>query len=770
MFYFRFIVKYRLFFILLSLTLGFGSFYFIPHMQYDNSNESFFPDGDQSLGELKNFRDNFGNDDFVFILVENTGQSAGTLVREIDAMVRELEADVPLVERVLWLGNAESVRGSDSDVIIEQVISDLSLSDEDLEIIFKKSAEDPAYRNRLISADAQTLGIMISLQNYQGDIEASRNSIAPRVYDIVKRHDILKTYVTGIPIMNYEQDHDTAEESGLWVAVSFAGMLVLLLLTTRSICGIIIPLLTVFLSVSVTMALIAVLGFRVNMLLIMIPVLLLCVGIGDSMHLISEFRELYIAGTDKEYTLIRTMHLIWKPCLMTTVTTALGFTSFIFTNLIPLRELGLIAAIGTLAALIMTLIFALPATSYTMVKPRKVLSSDSCPIYLKWQGITEKVLFRLAGFVDTSPGIVLSVFCVCVAAAGFGLAKLNIDTAFIQELPSNDELRVTAEYVDSHMGGSMALEFVIKSGRTDGIKDPNLVHDLYKFQKFLEQQPQILETSSFIDQLRQMNRALHGNDNSFYKVPETSEQISENLLMYESGGGTELDRMVSLAYDTARIQARTKSLTTSDIKALKKVIDDYIAQQMPDRTIVLTGGIALLTAVADYLATGQLWSFIAAFMTIAVVMGLFLGSFRIALISMIPNIIPAVLAVGALGITGARINMITVTLAPIVLGVCVDDTIHFFTRYRMNFQEKGNYRSAYFSTVCSIGKILFFTTVVTAVGFIGFMFSKWESPRNFALVAMSAFLIALLCDLMVSPVLFRYLKPFGVELVRERRN
>ena len=766
MFFLRFIVKYRVLFILLSLALGLGSFHFIPHMQYDNSNESFFPANDHSISELKNFRDSFGNDDFVFIMVENTGQSAGAVVREIDAMVRELEVAVPMVDRISWLGNAESVRAEGSDVTIEPVIADLSASDEELENVFRNSAADPAYRNRLISEDARTLGIMISLQNYEGDIEAARNSIAPKVYEVAARHSSLKTYVTGVPIMNYEEDHDTAQESGLWVGVSFAGMLALLLLTTRSICGIIIPMLTVLLSVCVTMALIVIFGFRVNMLLIMIPVLLLCVGIGDSMHLIAEFREMYIAGTDKKQTLIRTMQLIWKPCLMTTVTTALGFASFIFTSLIPLRELGLIAAIGTSVALLMTVIFALPAASFSMVKPGKVHPSDSSAV--KAEGLTGRMLLRLAWFVDTAPGVVLSVFCVCVAVAGFGLTRLNIDTAFIQELPAGDPLRVTAEYVDSHMGGSMALEFVVKTGRADGIKDPRLVGDLVKFQNFLEQQPQILETSSFIDQLKQMNRALHGNDSTYFTVPQTEQQIAENLLMYESGGGRELDRMVSLAYDTARIQARTKSLTTSDIKNLKKNIDDYIAREMPDRTIVLTGGIALLTAVADYLAAGQLWSFIAAFITIAAVMGLFLKSVRIGLISMIPNIIPAVVAVGILGITGARINMITVTLAPIVLGVCVDDTIHFFTRYRMNFLQNGNYRSAYFSTVSGIGRVLCFTTVVTAVGFAGFMFSKWESPRNFAMVAMSAFFVALLCDLMVSPVLLRYLKPFGREKVQGR--
>ena len=127
-----------------------------------------------------------------------------------------------------------------------------------------------------------------------------------------------------------------------------------------------------------------------------------------------------------------------------------------------------------------------------MVKPGKVHPSDSSAV--KAEGLTGRMLLRLAWFVDTAPVVVLTVFCVCVAVAGFGLTRLNIDTAFIQELPAGDPLRVTAEYVDSHMGGSMALEFVVKTGRADGIKDPRLVGDLVKFQNFLEQQPRILET------------------------------------------------------------------------------------------------------------------------------------------------------------------------------------------------------------------------------------------------------------------------------------
>ncbi len=769
---FNFILKFRVLFILLSLVLGALSFNFIPNMQYDNSNESFFAESAPALNVLDNFKRNFGNDDLIFILLESNDKFSVQDIKEIENLVSDLEQKVPYVDKVNWLGNAESITGDKDFIEIAPVIDTINITDEDLKNILQKSTTDTAYKEKLISLDSKILGIIVSLKSYPGDGINERKEIPPVVTDILKNYPNLRTQVVGVPVLSYYQDTETERESGVWVMTSFIAMLLLLTIFTRSFAGIVIPLITVFLSIAITMGIIVILGFKVNMLLMMIPVLLLCVGIGDSMHLVSEFRFVFKEGMTKREALLKTISIIAKPITITSITTSLGFASFLFTNLVPLRELGLMAAIGTMIAYGLTFIFAMPALSFSRIKPNKSntiadntsqLKSQEQAITTIFDNKTKNPFLKIAYLTDKYSKSILVVFFAITLIMMSGLFKLNIDTAFIEELPKQDSLRQTFEYVDEKMGGSMSLEFVVKADEEQGIKNLSLLQDMDKFQEFLKTIPEITQTSSLIDQIKQVNRAIHEGNEDFYKLPDSQNALSENIFLYESGGGAEMERFVSLSYQNARIQARTSSISTSVLNDIKDKVNEFLKTQMPNRNITLTGSVALLSDTANYLYEGQFWSIISAFVTISLVMMLFLRSFKLGLISMIPNIIPAIFAIGLMGILGFRINMITVILAPIVLGVCIDDSVHFFTRYQQNFEKYRSYKEAYFRTFVSIGKILAYTTLVTAVGFCGFLLSKWESPRHFAEISIFIFVFALFCDLVIAPAFLKLMKPFGKE-------
>ncbi len=764
------ILKYRGVCILFTLILTVAIGQFMAGLKQDNSYESFFADDDPAYQELQDYYDNFGNDDFVFLLVDSHDKVSASFMKSLDSLVSRLNKEVNFVDKVTWIGNAESISSEqNSDTVsISALFDNFDISDAEVKAKLAKAVADTSYKDRLISADGKVFGILLDFVNYpeteDGSVNQYRNQAPPAIYKILQDYKDLDVRVVGSPVISYFNDKDIAEEGKVWMITGLIAMLVIMLLVTKSIIGTLIPLLTVFLSIIITMGLYQVFGFTLNMLAMMIPILILCVGIGDSVHLIAEFKALYVEGTTKFEALKKTLKLISIAMFLTTLTTALGFASFVFTDLLPLRELGLQAAIGAIIALVLTFIFALPVLSFMRAKPVKAYEKAEESHVQRHFDILDHVVSFFAHLVLKFPKAILLVTLIVSGITFYGMTNLKVETAFIQDLPKDDPLRLDFDFVDARMGGSMSIELLLDSGKENGVKDPVFIAEMEKVQNYLNDYPLVLQTSSFLNQLKQVNRAVHENNEDYFKVPATKESISELLLLYESGGGKQFDKLVSFAYDVAHIQVRTRSLTTADVRQFENDLKDFIKKDDLKVNLKFTGASCLLTSVADYLSESQFYSFLYAFLTIFLVMSISFKSLKLGLLAMVPNVIPIVITLGLVSFAGARINMVLVILAPIILGVCIDDTIHFITRFRYYFGECGNYREAFILTSLNVGRVLIFTTLISGVCLLSFMNSKFAGPFTFAWSSVTAFIIALICDLAVTPVLIMMFKPFGKEV------
>jgi predicted RND superfamily exporter protein len=764
------ILKFRLLSIFLTVLLTLAAGYFAGSLKQDNSYESFFAADDPAYTELQEHYKTYGNDDFVFLLIDSHGRRDAAFLKRLDSLAARLEQEVTYADKVTWLGNAEAVTAeSGSETVrIAPLFENLDMTAAETEQALVRAAEDPACRNRLISADGNIFGIVISFVPYpeapDGSVNAFRNLAPPEIYRILGDFGDLDVRVVGMPVISYFNDRDIQEEGETWILTGIISMLVLLLMITRSIMSAVIPLLTVVLSIVLTMGLCQICGFTLNMLAMMIPILILCAGIGDSVHLAAEFRSLYVTGVSRRAALRQAIKLTALPMALTTLTTALGFASFVFADLLPLRELGAEAAVGAIAALALTFFLALPLLSFSRVKPLPA-GNQSADILKKERRFdwTDVFIKPLAALVMRFPRGVILAFMVITGIAAYGLTDLKIETAFIQDLPENDPLRQDFNFEDSRMGGSMSVEAVISAGRENGVKDLSFIANLDKLKEFIDGHPLVLETAAFTDQLRQVNRAVHNNDEKRYAIPDNQALANELMLLYESGGGRKFDQLVSLSYDAARIQIRTKALSTADVRKLESDITAFVRTETPDLNLKFTGASSLLTRVADYLAASQLKSFLYAFITILAVMTAVFRSLKLGLLAMIPNVIPVLITLGLMGYAGCRLNMVLVILAPIILGVCIDDTIHFIVRFRLYFRECGCYRQAYLRALLSAGRTLIFTTVISGGCLLSFLNSKYAGPVTFAWSSFTAFAAALICDFTVTPALIMVLKPFGRE-------
>jgi len=778
------LLHYRILCLFTVMLITIGAFSQLSKLEVDNSNDRFFLENDKTRLNMEEFEETFGNDDFVFILLETDNVFDLETILRIADLVNKLDENIPYLSDITWIGNVESIKGIKDGILIEELIPQEILSSKDasklLENIGEKAVIDPVYLNKLISANGKITGIFLEFDNYPKS-EDARKTIPPLIESITKEFSDLTIYTTGWPVIDYYIDHKSAQEGPIWLGAALLGVAIFLLLTTKSLMGVLIPIITIILSVIWTMAITATLGFTLNLLVIMVPTLLLCVGIGDTMHIMSEFRHRLKHASEREiiakksgqkshhFNILRfALEKVSPAIFLTTLTTSVGFLAFLAIDLIPLRELGIQAAIGVWVTLLLTYAFAVPALSFSRFK--KVKNSKPSDQKIIKNDIFDRLLQLITHIVIRFPRVIGGLFICITSLSLYGMTFLTIESNAIKDLPVEDPIRQAFEFVDTQMGGSMGIELLVKTGKTDGIKNSDLISSIEKLQQFLDQHPLVVETSSIVDQLKQMHRAVHENKPEYYRLPETDSQIAEYLLLYETGGGKELDQFVSFTYDVARVQIRTKSLGILQVEHLEKDINTYLSNNWQHGEVLTTGTLSLFRALGQHIATGQAKSFLFAFMAILIIMSLVLRSIRLGLIAMVPNVFPIIVALGTMGAVGADLNMTMLILAPMILGVAVDDSIHFFMRYRDYFNTSPDYKKAYQHTMKTVGRPLLFTTLILIMGFMGFLFSDFQGPKVFAFVSGLAFLSALLADFMFVPVLLLWFKPLTKHYFKRANN
>ena len=767
------ILRFRWLLLLLISLLTIFAFYEMRNLRMDNSNEAFFLEGDPTKLLLDKFRDTFGNEDFVYVLIETGDFFEADTIRLIKKLAEDLEEHVPYVKDMKFLGNVEFVEGVEGGIEISDLIGKIPETSEEMKLIKQRAMNEPLYLDNLISRDGKTAAILLECERYPDEKADPRKEIPPAVYKVLDNPEYadLEMYAVGTPIIDYEMDEISAREMSLFGRICLGLQMLILLWVARGVRGVVTPLLVVILSVFWTLGLVGVLDWTLSLMVMMLPVLLICVGIGDSMHIISEFQDQQSRGLARREAIVKALALVGIPCLLTSITTAAGFLSFCGTVIKPARELGIYSAIGVIMAFLLSLIMVTIVFSFGKDK-KKVSDLEGSPTWKVKEKETstdrndvfDRVLKGIVFFNLKYPKAILGIFILLTVLSVSGYRLIEVETNSIGFISMDLPLRQAYDYVDSHMGGSMSMEIMLDTGKKDGIKKIEFLREMEALQNYINHHPLTRKTTSVIDILKKMRRAVHENRMEYYTLPETSAQAVEYLFLYESSGGEGLDKQVSFNYDIARISAHTKSLNSKDVRTFTSDIDRFVKENIdPSIKVEYTGTMPWVKAMSDYVAQGQKRSFILAFLAITCMMIIVLRSFKLGLISMIPNVFPVLISLGLMGFLGIYMSLPLMIMSPIIIGVAVDDTIHFFMRYRREFERTGTYEKAAKATLSTVGRPIMFTTMTLVAGFSVFGLSNMYNVVHFGLFAAFAFLWALLADFFLAPAMMLLFKPLGEE-------
>lgn len=819
----RAIVRAPLAFVLGVLVLTGVMGYFATQAKVNNAQDIFFVQGDPTLTEYQQFQDDFGSDHFVMVFLEgdNLFSPAGhkTVTSIVDAMEALKYEEDTVFGAVLSPFTAPVMRESGGEVRIAPVIPEgeeatpARLADAKASI-----TTHPLYKNLIVNEDGTVLTIVGTVGPKRSD-DAFFESIARQMQELVKREDIAAydPLLVGGPVFREELNSATASESAIFGSAAIGVAILAMLLLFRKKRQVLAAIGVVIIAVVWTVGLMALTDTEMSLVSIILPLAIIITGLGSGVHIINEFRAIRRAGATRHDAVIRALSETGTACMLTALTTGVGFFSMVSAPVQPMKDLGIFAALGVVFSFILAV---------TLV-PAMLSFGDNAPLpdaepppsgddLLAAYGNNDKLFTGLARRVVANALGTTLIFTVGAIVLTAGFTQLQVESKFLQAFRESHPFRQAVERVDARLSGSDSLEVIIDTGVDRGVFDPTFLKQVDALGAWVreKQGDKVGATLSITDLFREVNGAFSGTR----ALPTTRAAAAQLMLLYESGGGE-----TGLVMDTngrkARLSVRVRSMTTGESIALEDAIrahaktvfttpvttstpvvqaaptpvepeddedtlviveDDTEDEAAPASapapapravaatttakgppTVAVTGAGQLFVHLAAYVVDSQVRSFGLAALIIAFLMMFMLRSAKLGLAVMIPNILPIFATYGIMGWVGISLDWLTACIAVGALGVAVDGTIHIGSRYRYARGKGYVAAEAAQYVMVSIGRALVVTSTVLSAGFLVVIPSRMASLARFGgLMALCLFL-ALLADLIMTPAVLAWLNPGG---------
>jgi predicted RND superfamily exporter protein len=761
------------------MTVLFASW--LPQIEIDNSSESFLNDDDPASLRFDAFRELFGRDDPFLIAVRAPEIFDLAFLRKLRRLHEALETELPYVEEVTSLVNARSTRGEGDTLIVEDLMADWPETAADLAALRERVLSNALYENTLISSDGLITTITVEPFTYSpqpqlderaealggfGDESEDADEkpayltslesaeISETAEEIVARFEAndFEILTVGVQTMTNRVNRYMMRDLTVYMGLAFVVIAGLLYVLFRRLLGVIIPMLVVFLSLGTTLGIMVLLGLPGSAAAQILPIFLLAVGICDSVHVLVIVYQRLAQGDDREDAIAYALGHSGLAIVMTSATTAAGMISFIGADLAPVAVLGMITPIGIAMALAYTLVL-LPALLVSVP-----LVARSRHVGRRTSETLGHQLARIGDAAARHPGMVLCGTTLVTAVALIGVFQVRFSHNGMKWFPEGDPLPAASQLIDDALRGSITLEAIVDTGVENGLHDPETLRRIeaaMRRAERLEKPPVFVgKATSIVDVVKEIHQALNENRRDHYVLPEDRQLIAQELLLFEQRGTDDLESLVDSTFQRARVSFRIPWVDALLYPAFIDEIERETREALgSDLSFEMTGLLVVVARVFDGLLTSMTRSYAIALLLITPMMILLLGSLRRGLLSMIPNLLPVVLTLGLMGWLDIPLDITTIMIGAIVIGIAVDDTIHFMHKFQRYYEDTGDSHEAIRETLRTTGAALLFTSLVLTGGFAIIACGTLINIRSFGILAAFATTAAFLADLLVSPAL-----------------
>ncbi len=610
----------------------------------------------------------------------------------------------------------------------------------------------PFYKGLLYSKDGKSPLMLVQISNdnlYNKSIIRIIETVKKVVADFEAESGYI-VHASGLPYIRMANTKKISQELFINIALSLGVTTLIMFLFLRSIRATLISMLVVILGVCWSFGLIASFGFQISMLSALIPSLIIVIGVPNCIFLINKYHAEYKGHKNKILAVQRVIRKIGAATLLTNTTTALGFAAFIFTDSVILREFGIVASINIMMVFVISII-VIPVVYSFGRKPKKRHYSHLEKQWLSGfiSGLTYLVNhYRVQVYITAA---ILS----CVAFYGATLIKTTGNLT--EEFKESDPLLKDLKFLEANFGGAVPLEIIIDTKRERGAQKLSVIKRLSELQDRLKEIPELSRSMSLADGVKFAKQAYYRGDSSFYSVPTNQESNFILSSIPESKGGLDLlNAMVDSTGQRVRISVQAKDLPTSEIRKLHDEVEERVYEVF-DRErygITITGASMVFVKGTTYLIKNLIVSLILAVCVIAIIMTLLFRSFKMVVVSLIPNLFPLLITAGIMGYFNIPLKPSTILVFSIAFGISVDDTIHFLAKYRQELRANGwNIAQAVITSIKETGVSMFYTSIVLFFGFITFVSSSFGGIVSLGILVSVTLVIAMLSNLILLPTL-----------------
>lgn len=692
--------------ILLCVVILFGYFGFSVKM--DNSMEVWLSSHDPKLADYHQFLKDFGSAEFILIAFEQKAGFTQDQMFLTKRLTQALEREEG-VEKVLSLAQLYDQSGLDFKSFRKAVMA------------------SPLYRNNLISSDGKVTAILLQLsQEGLRDRQGLVNRVRELVSFLSSKDE--KIFLAGPPVFNVELDQMSQRVSAHYFPLLFCVALIILFFLFRSVVGVLLPAMMMVLCLLLTIGWMGIWGGSLNMVTVALFPLVMVISLAYSIYLLNAYhynikaKGIKISSDQRKEIIASSFKEVRFPIFLSAITTGIGFGSLMVSEVTPVKDLGFFAALSISSAFLLVISF-LPSALYLFPLPSVTFEKkgESKELQRFFQG--------LALFAERRKHLILTFCLILFLASLSGITQLKVETNALEFFQKKNQLAQAYAFIEDNLTGLSPIEIVIESKKGQGrdqLLSEETLGKIKSLQEFLSHQEGVVSSQSVVNML----------EGGIVNIKQ----------------GSALQGYLNQKENATRVSVKAKTLGSSEYQLLIKKINDYLKANFVEGLRAYTTGIVpLIVDMQDSLLKNLIQSFSLAFGVIGLILFFLLRSLKNTLISMIPNIIPIVVILGFMGWAGIKLDVATIMIASIALGIAVDDTIHFIFRFKKEQSASEEYAQPIMSTLSSTGKAIIFTSLVNFCGFFVLCFSDFKPMIYFGLLTGITIIAALIGDLIVLP-------------------
>ena len=727
--------------------------------------EDYFLEDDPMLLQTKEFKEVFGNDNYAAVLLECDNIFTKEKLELIRRLSNEMMDSITYADKITSLTDIEFMEGNEEGMTLEQIVPEEIPGDPaGLAEVRRRAFLKPNIAHRLVSQDGRLSWILLKLTPFP-ETGGAEKATGEELRHIITKPEYASLHPkgAGMPYLTERKmdwiDHELPLVMGLAVVLA----ILVLALATRSIRGVIVPVITAFSAIIMAYGLTGYLHLSIDSGMMLVPMLLaFAVSVAYNIHIHSYFRRQMRLHGKRKQAAIETISETGWPILFSALTTLVALLSFLAIPMAPMHFVGIATASSVFFAFFITIMVMPTLLSLGKDKQPKEHASEEGKHWLDHE------LERFGSGVLQHERLVWIIFFAVTTVMVYGFTK--VEPAFDVERTQGRRIQYIQdilEVAESELGSIYSYDIMIEFPEEGQAKTPQSLRALDSLARLADGYVLTKRTTSVLNILKDLNQTLHADNPAYYRLPETSDEIAQQLLLYENAGGSEAENWMDYDYRFLRLRVEMVNYNSAEIEREMNELVSVASRLLPNAKVTPVGTMPQFSVMMQYVVRGQIVSFLLSLLIIGVLMMVVFGSVRVGLIGLIPNIMPALAVGGLMGFLNYPLDMMTATIMPMILGLAVDDTIHFINHGHLEFDRQRNYRSAILKTFRIVGTPIVLTSVIISSNFAAYCISDGMMFVHMGILSVAGMLTALLADLCITPLLFRRFKIFGKEEEKE---